>query len=114
MRRLLWLAVTGIGAGCTLLTQFDPEGQPCDTNAPRTSQCLSGYSCGPGQRCTKGPIADAGEAPSDGGSVVADAGSLIVDAGGPTPDAGGTTTDAGAMKPDAGSGADAGTAKDGG
>ena len=52
--RLLWLEVTLVGADCTVLTQFDPEGQPCDTTGRRAIQCLSGYSCGSGQRCTKG------------------------------------------------------------
>ena len=95
MKRLLWLAVTLVGAGCTVLTQFDPEGQPCDTTAPRATQCLSGYTCGPGQRCTKGPIADAGVTSVDSGSVVVGAGPPIVDAGSATPDSGSAVADAG-------------------
>jgi len=40
--------------GCTLLTSFDPEGQPCDTAAPADQQCLTdaGYQCVDG-KCTK-------------------------------------------------------------
>ena len=105
MKRLLWLAVTLVGAGYTVLTQFDPEGQPCDTTAPRAMQCLPGYSCGPGQRCTKGPIADAGANPVDSGSMAVDA--AIVDAGSTTPDAS-TATDAGIAVTDAGTSSDGG------
>ncbi len=104
MKRLLWLTATLIGASCSVLTQFDPEGQPCDTTAPSAMQCLSGYRCGPDQRCTKGAIADAGIASVDGGSVTADAGAPMVDAGRVAPDAGNSAPDAGA--PD--SGADGG------
>lgn len=35
-------------AGCSLLVQFDPDGQPCDQRAASDSQCL------PGSRCTEG------------------------------------------------------------
>lgn len=105
MKRLLWLAATLVGAGCTLLTQFEPEGQPCDSAAPRAMQCLSGYSCGPGQRCTKGPVA--GVSPVDSGIGAVDAGPPIVDAGGTPPDAS-TVTDGGSAVADAGSGSDGG------
>ena len=49
---LLWLLVIGFAlaalGGCTLLTNFDPEGQPCDVGAPNyADQCVAdaGYSC---------------------------------------------------------------------
>ncbi len=99
---MLWLTATLIGASCSVLTQFDPEGQPCDITATSATQCLSGYRCGPDQRCTKGAIADAGMTSVDGGSVAVDAGAPIVDAGSVTPDAGSPATDAGAPGVDAG------------
>lgn len=34
-----------LGSGCSCLTQFDPESQPCELNAPAGTQCLSGYAC---------------------------------------------------------------------
>ena len=52
-------------SGCTFLTRFDPEGQPCDPNDPdpRTN-CLTdaGYWC-VDHACRKGPPPDA-----DGGT----------------------------------------------
>lgn len=31
--------------GCTALTRFDDEGQPCELAAPAGQQCLAGYEC---------------------------------------------------------------------
>lgn len=49
---LAWLLVIGCAlaalGGCTLLTTFDPEGQPCDVGAPSSSDlCVAdgGYRC---------------------------------------------------------------------
>lgn len=46
---LLALAVAlGFAAGCSLLTSFDPEGQPCDVGAPTYAemcQADAGYHC---------------------------------------------------------------------
>lgn len=47
--RLFLLALTIGGAGCSLLVQFDPEGQPCGPS----SECLAGYACVDGG-CTRG------------------------------------------------------------
>ena len=43
--------------GCTLLTSFDPEGQPCDLQAPPDEQCIpdSGYACVDGKCTMKAP-----------------------------------------------------------
>lgn len=100
MRRFFWLAAAGITTGCTLLTQFDPEGQRCDNEG----QCLfdAGYFCNADKICTKlGRDAGDGDAgalqqvDAGGGSDAGDAGSSSdagrTDAG----DAGGQT-DAGA------------------
>ena len=89
MKRLLWLAGVFAGAACTLVTQFDPEGQLCDTNAPRATQCLSGYHCGADQRCTKGAPVDAGTVTVDAGMSTPDAGTKIIDSGTAVTDAGG-------------------------
>ena len=32
-------------SGCTCLTQFEPNSQPCELNAPIGQQCLTGYEC---------------------------------------------------------------------
>ena len=56
MRPLLLLAF--LGAGCTCLTQFDPESQPCEATAPRGEQCSQGFECGDAGLCRK--IPDAG------------------------------------------------------
>lgn len=32
-------------SGCTCLTQFDPNSQLCELNAPVGQQCLSGFEC---------------------------------------------------------------------
>jgi len=44
-----------VAAGCTLLTRFDPEGQPCDLQAAPAMQCLTdaGYFCSAEKVCTK-------------------------------------------------------------
>ena len=103
MKRLLWLAGVFAGAACTLLTQFDPEGQPCDTNAPRATQCLSGYHC-VAQGCTKGALTDAGTEALDAGTTgPLDAGRPVtVDAGMSPPDAGPKIIDSGTAMTDAG------------
>jgi hypothetical protein len=47
VRTLLLLAAV-LASGCSVLTQFDPEGQPCDLKEPDPAlQCLSdaGFSC---------------------------------------------------------------------
>lgn len=48
----LWLS------GCTLLTSFNPEGQPCDPQAAPKNQCLKDYHCENG-KCVAGAF-DAG------------------------------------------------------
>jgi len=41
-QRLLWMiAMLSLLPGCSLLVDFDPEGQPCDAK----NQCLPGYQC---------------------------------------------------------------------
>jgi hypothetical protein len=71
---LLW------AGGCTLLTQFDENAQPCDSNAPPDQQCLQGFQCQAGL-CTRelgdgGPIdlADAGAADAGHADAGHDAG----------------------------------------
>lgn len=77
MRRLMFCAAVVVFTGCTLMTGFDPEGQPCDKAEPNPyQQCLSdaGYFCVNGL-CKKGADAgfvdagtvDAGQA--DGGNT---------------------------------------------
>lgn len=61
MRSLLKLLIpfslaAVVGAGCSLLVNFDPEGQPCDDQGG----CLAGYGC-VDRRCVKG---------ADGGTSV--------------------------------------------
>lgn len=43
MRLLLLLGV--LASGCTCLTRFDPNSQPCELGAPVGEQCLAGYEC---------------------------------------------------------------------
>ncbi len=43
--KALWVLLAVWGAGCTALTQFDPESQPCELNAPVGQQCLAGFEC---------------------------------------------------------------------
>ena len=67
MRRLILFVLASAFAGCTLLTAFNPEGQPCDLNQTDVAvQCLSdaGYWCVSGA-CRKGPP----PGKSDGGST---------------------------------------------
>ena len=46
-------------AGCIFLTQFNPEGQPCDTSATsEEAECLDGFHCENG-KCRHGAF-DAG------------------------------------------------------
>ncbi len=56
VNRFAWLVLLFglVAAGCTLLTSFDPEGQPCDPAARGNDQCLSdaGYVC-VGGVCTR-------------------------------------------------------------
>ncbi|GEM_PF-2802785 len=64
MRRLRFCAAVVAFTGCSLMTGFDPEGQPCDKAEPNPyQQCLSdaGYFCVNGL-CKKatGPSSDAG------------------------------------------------------
>lgn len=52
----LWLLAAAISfGGCTLLTAFNPEGQPCDGAAPPAQQCLDGYRCEM-DKCVKGQL----------------------------------------------------------
>lgn len=55
---LLLAAVALLGAGCTMLTAFNPEDQPCDVAAAPAQQCLSGFHCELG-KCKRGAF-DAG------------------------------------------------------
>jgi len=72
MRRLRFLVIASLFVGCTLMTKYDPDGQPCDLNEPDPLlSCLSdaGYTCVSGL-CKKGTApgtdggADAGRADS--------------------------------------------------
>jgi hypothetical protein len=58
--RFPWLlAVVALLSACSLLVDFDPEGQPCDAK----NQCLSDYACFDG-----GCISSPGTRP-DGGAT---------------------------------------------
>ena len=62
MRRLRFLVIASLCVGCTLLTKYDPDGQPCDLNEPDPLlSCLSdaGYACVNGL-CKKGAGKDGG------------------------------------------------------
>ena len=63
MKRLVGLGVLlALGsAGCTLLTSFDPDGQPCDMSAAPANQCLVGYGCVAG-KCKKGAVTETPDA----------------------------------------------------
>lgn len=66
MRRLRFLVIASLFVGCSLMTKYDLDGQPCDKNEPNPLlSCLSdaGYSCVNGF-CTKGT------ATTDGGGTV--------------------------------------------
>jgi hypothetical protein len=55
-----WLLLCALAASaCSVLTQFDPESQPCDLNAPVSQQCLTGFHCVDGL-CKKGDALDGG------------------------------------------------------
>ncbi len=43
--RLLLLTVALAGVGCTLLTPFNTESQPCEPNAAPADECLPQYEC---------------------------------------------------------------------
>jgi hypothetical protein len=47
---VLCAALALSSAGCSLLLNFDPEGQPCDNSGG----CLKDYGCGADKRCHKG------------------------------------------------------------
>lgn len=53
-------AVLSLSAACSLIVDFDPEGQPCDAQ----SRCLDGYKCVGGE-CVEGTAPITG---SDGGT----------------------------------------------
>lgn len=57
MRLLVFALLLALGA-CTLITSFNPEGQPCDTSALPQDQCLTGFHC-ENKKCVKG-AADGG------------------------------------------------------
>lgn len=64
MRRVRFLFLVTAAAGCSVLTTFDIDGQPCDKSEPNPYlSCLSdaGYFCVDGV-CKKGdpPFIDAG------------------------------------------------------
>lgn len=88
--RTLWLPAALALTACSLLVDFDAEGQPCDAQ----NQCLEGYVCENGS-CVSGEAPP----PADGG---------LPDGG---PDAG--DGDAG-QEPDPDGGADGGLPLDGG
>jgi len=60
MTRLIPFVALALLGACTLLTNFDPDGQPCDYDG----SCLPGYGCVAGQ-CRKG--ADGGTGGQGGG-----------------------------------------------
>jgi hypothetical protein len=63
MKRSVLLFVLMVSQGCTCLTQFDPNSQPCELNAPPGQQCAGNFECvvtGPDAGLCK-QIADAGQ-----------------------------------------------------
>ncbi|WP_224366817.1 hypothetical protein [Hyalangium versicolor] len=66
-QRLLWLFSTvAVLSACSLLSDFDPEGQPCDSQG----QCLEDYACVDG-KCVSSPgaVPDGGrDGGTDGGT----------------------------------------------
>jgi hypothetical protein len=51
--RLFVLLALALLGGCTLLTSFNPEGQPCDLSAAPGAQCLTHFHCANG-KCVQG------------------------------------------------------------
>src|SRR3990167_8713163 len=59
MRWFVLILAAVLGSGCSLLVQFDPESQPCDS----ANQCLAGYLCSDAGLCKAsdaGMVVDAG------------------------------------------------------
>jgi hypothetical protein len=56
----LMAALLALGAGCSFLTSFDPEGKPCGEG----DTCLDGFVCDPSGVCVHPSSSDAGR---DGG-----------------------------------------------
>ena len=85
MKRVLTLSLALAAAGCTLLTRFDPDGQPCDPGAPPAMQCLTdaGYFCSAEKICTRSgtAVVDAGQGNDAGATFDAGAADAGVDAG---------------------------------
>jgi len=105
-------------AGCTFLTSFDPEGQPCDPNALRPeSECLSdaGYWCVKGA-CKKGPPPPGLDAGDDDAGINPgmDAGSDAGFDGGSDAGLDGGKSDSGTDAGKTDAGCDGGKAPDGG
>jgi hypothetical protein len=51
----LYLLLLSILGACTLLTSFNPDGQPCDLSASTVEkQCLTGFHCkAPDGKCVR-------------------------------------------------------------
>jgi hypothetical protein len=85
--RAAWVAAAGTTlAACSLLLNFDPNGQPCDSRGG----CLPGYQCVAG-KCQPGTCTTCGDsgAPGDGGT---DAGCVGLQCQVPVCDAGQSTS----------------------
>ena len=62
MKRLALAIALSASSGCTLLTSFNPDGQPCDMTASNpANECLQGYGCVQG-KCKKGAANDVPDA----------------------------------------------------
>ncbi|MCP3144034.1 hypothetical protein [Pyxidicoccus xibeiensis] len=80
LRSLVPLAALSLTlSACSLLVDFDEEGQPCDA----LNQCLEGYTC-QGDVCVSddSPAPDAGTGADAGTGVDAGTDAGVVDAGG--------------------------------
>ena len=69
MRRVRFLFFATAAAGCSVLTTFDIDGQPCDKNEPNPAlSCLSdaGFVC-VGGFCKKGSLPGAADGGFDAG-----------------------------------------------
>jgi hypothetical protein len=75
------LALAALGAGCSLIVQFNPDGQPCGTNG----ECLTGYTCISGH-CRTGESDGGGG--GDGGNLGCDG--VVCDPPNPCQDGPGT------------------------